>query len=181
MREGSPWHDGRGLHRGAVFCSDAGLPRRSRDAAEVGARTSLRGGRERRPRERRPREDLLDGRRASPHLVLLFPFLVQVAAKCCQCGVTKESCEAAQAGFPEGIWKVQQPPPTDEEAGYAICEKAGYPKAGNNGVCPAAVAFPPPAPPKPPMPPGPPPTSPPSTSPPPWYETVFAHLPWLWR
>jgi len=107
--------------------------------------------------------------------------LMQVAAKCCQCGVTKESCEAAQAGFPEGIWKVQQPPPTDEEAGYAICEKAGYPKAGNNGVCPAAVPFPPPAPPKPPMPPGPPPTSPPSTSPSPWYETVFAHLPWLWR
>ena len=30
-----------------------------------------------------PTSDLLDGRRAPPHLILLFAFLVQVAAKCC--------------------------------------------------------------------------------------------------
>ena len=83
-------------------------------------------------------------------------------------------CEAAQAGFPEGIFKFMHP--ADEGI---FCESF-YPKAGNNGVCPAAVPVPPPAPPKPPMPPGsPPPTSPPS-SPPPWYETVFPHLPWHW-
>lgn len=76
-----------------------------------------------------------------------------MAAKCCECGMTYEDCEA---DFANSFF----PPPEDN------MDCNSLPKAGNDGVCPAALPFPPAPPPSPPMPPGSPPPSP-------WYETVF--------
>ena len=78
-----------------------------------------------------------------------------MAAKCCECGITYEECEA---DFANSVFNANSILPLN-------C--SSLPTVGNDGVCPAALPLPPAPPPSPPMQP-----EPPS----PWYGDLLAGL-----
>ena len=117
------------------------------------------------PRQRHPRG------RPLRVTILLFP-LSQFAAKCCECGITYEECEADFAN--SSIMSVLQQQGLDADFVDSFSNSSGgpgaldcneLPKAGN-GVCPAALPLPPAPPPSPPM----------QPEPPSWYGDLLAGL-----